>query len=122
MPGDNRDSSRPQLPPTAKMSFAVSAAAFAAAITGLFVNQWLSGWMAVGGMAGIGLFYLAIGVLNLSSTASLFDEEEEEISVRVTRLRPGVSDAANLTGEQVSRSSHESSLHQRREDLASTRE
>ena len=65
---------------TSKMSFAVAACAFVAALVGLLINHWLSGWMAVGGMTGVGLFYLAIGLLNLNSaeTGTLDDQKLAE--------------------------------------------
>jgi hypothetical protein len=60
---------------TSKMSFAVAACAFAAAGLGLLVNQWMSGWMAVGGMAGIGLFYSGVGLLNLRMSNFVYTDE-----------------------------------------------
>jgi len=55
------------LNPVAKMCFAVTIGAFAAALGGVFVNQWVSGWMNAGGMACVGVFYLVLGVVNLGS-------------------------------------------------------
>ena len=71
MSHDSQTSTRREMTPASKMSFAVAACAFAAAGIGLLINQWMSGWMAVGGMAGVGLFYLAVGLLNLGSTGSV---------------------------------------------------
>lgn len=53
----------------ALMCFAVSAGAFVAAGIGAIVNHMLAGWMAVGGMAMVGLFYLALGLFSLGSPA-----------------------------------------------------
>jgi hypothetical protein len=47
---------------TAFVCFSVALTAFAAAGAGLVVNLFFTGWMAVGGMAGVGLFYLAMGI------------------------------------------------------------
>ncbi|WP_010587590.1 hypothetical protein [Schlesneria paludicola] len=91
---------RHDLNPTSKMSFAVALCAFAAAAIGLLVNQWMSGWMAVGGMAGIGLFYLAVGLLNLNTTApGIGDDNLAETSAH--RL----SDVANVHDRPVERQS-----------------
>ena len=91
--------SRPDLNPTSKMSFAVAACAFTAAGFGLLINQWLSGWMAVGGMAGVGLFYLAVGLLNLGSVGSVFTSESELTGTASHRL----SDAMNVDNLEVKR-------------------
>ena len=77
---------------TSKMSFAVAGCAFGAAIIGLLVNQWLSGWMAVGGMTGVGLFYLAVGLLNLSPSGHHESDASELIETSAHRL----SGAANV--------------------------
>ena len=62
----------PNAYPIATVCFSVSACAFFACVVGLVVNHWLSGWMAVGGMAGIGLFYLALGLLSLGSRIPVY--------------------------------------------------
>lgn len=86
MPQNPHASGGSQLNPTSKMSFAVAGCAFAAAGIGVLINQWLSGWMAVGGMAGVGLFYLAIGLLNLGSGDSIFTDESDLIDSTSHRL------------------------------------
>ena len=82
--------------PVSRMAFAVSVCAFAAAGVSIVVNHWLTGWMAVGGMAGIGLFYLAIGILNLHSK-NAFDDDGLITSISQRRAR-----SDNLYGEAVS--------------------
>ena len=84
--------------PTSQMAFAVALCALAAAGIGSIVNYWLTGWMAVGGMAGVGLFYLAIGLLNLRSNAPAFEEDAiANVSQRTARVE-------NLIGEAISHS------------------
>ena len=83
--------------PVSQMSFAISAFAFAAAGIGTVINHWLTGWMAVGGMAGVGLFYLAVGVLNLRSR-NAFDDDDSMSSVSHRTAR-----SDNLYAEAVSR-------------------
>ena len=85
--------------PTSKMSFAVAGCAFVAAAIGLLVNQWMSGWMAVGGMAGLGLFYLAIGVLSLGSSSGVFLKDHDLIETAAHRL----SGVANVDDEAIER-------------------
>ena len=77
---------RHDLNPTSKMSFAVALCAFAAAGIGLFVNLWMSGWMAVAGMAGVGLFYLAVGILNLNVTSDQGIENDDLTETSAHRL------------------------------------
>ena len=84
---------------TSKMSFAVAGCAFAAAGIGLLINQWMSGWMAVGGMAGVGLFYLAVGLLNLGST---FNEDSDLTETSAHRLS-GVSNVSNVDDVAIER-------------------
>ena len=62
------------------MAFTVAAIALVAAGIGMIVNHWLTGWMAVGGMVGVGLFYAAIGVLSLTGKQIGFDAREESVS------------------------------------------
>ena len=66
------------LNPVSKISFAVAIAAFGTALLGLVINQIFTGWMAAGGMTGVGLFYLAIGVLNLDWRSSSIPAEGQE--------------------------------------------
>lgn len=100
---------RQELSPASKMSFAVSLCAFAAAAVGLLVNQWMSGWMAVGGMAGIGLFYLAVGLLNLNT--SVLAVEKDHLSETSAHRLSGVANVhdrpVELPFEQMSCSSHD---------------
>jgi len=85
------------LNPTCQMAFAVAACAFASAGIGAIVNHWLTGWMAVGGMVGVGLFYLAIGILSLSAKDPLHaDDERLNASQRSAKFE-------NLIGEPVVR-------------------
>ena len=49
------------------MCFSVAAGALIAAGIGAIVNHLLAGWMAVGGMVGVALLYLALGLFNLGS-------------------------------------------------------
>ncbi len=96
MSRDSQTPSRRELNSTSQMSFAVAACAFAAAALGLLINQWMSGWMAVGGMAGLGLFYLAIGLLNLGSTEPMFTQESDLIETASHRLS-GAMNVDDLT-------------------------
>ena len=114
MPQNSHSSSGGQLNQTSSMSFAVAGCAFAAAAIGILVNHWLSGWMAVAGMAGVGLFYLAIGLLNLGTSDSIFlDEGEgaESSSRRASHANRDDGRVLNESGATVSRN----------EDLANTR-
>ena len=61
--------------PTSKMAFAVAVCALTAAGVGAIVNHWMTGWMAIGGMTGVGLFYFAIGLLNLKAKHRIVDHE-----------------------------------------------
>ncbi len=97
MPKLAKTQSEFSMSPASQMSFAISACAFAAAGIGTVVNHWLTGWMAVGGMAGVGLFYLAIGILNLRSK-NAFDDDESMASVSQRTAR-----SDNLYAEAVSR-------------------
>ena len=82
---------------TSQMAFAVAICAFIAAGVGLIINQWLAGWMAVGGMTGVGLFYAAIGISNLWTETPLFEDDEfANASQRTAR-------SENLRGEPISR-------------------
>lgn len=94
-----RTAGRSGLSSTSKMSFAVAGCAFAAAGIGLLINQWMSGWMAVGGMAGVGLFYLAVGLLNLGSTDSIFHGDDDLTETSAHRLS-GVSNVDDIAIEQ----------------------
>jgi len=102
MPNDTSPANRRGISPTAKMSFAVAACAFAAAAVGLLINQWMSGWMAVGGMAGVGLFYLAMGVLNLSAEPATSENDLQETAAH--RL----SGVGNVDDRAVARTSQPS--------------
>ncbi|RLS46982.1 MAG: hypothetical protein DWH84_01045 [Planctomycetota bacterium] len=64
-----------------KASFGVAGLAFVGSFACAAINSTLSGWMAVAGMAGLGLFYLALGVLNLGhAPKSLFDNNQDPSS------------------------------------------
>lgn len=82
--------------PASRMAFSVAICAFAAAGLGVIVNHWITGWMAVGGMAGVGLFYLAIGVVNMGRCES---DGEGDDSLNISQRHAG---AENLYGEPVS--------------------
>ena len=84
---ENRNAgNRGGLNTTSKMSFAVAGCAFIAALVGLLINHWLSGWMAVGGMTGVGLFYLAIGLLNLEPAETGTQDEQKFAETAAHRL------------------------------------
>ena len=112
MSRDSQTSNRSEMNSTSQMSFAVAACAFGAAALGLLINQWMSGWMAVGGMAGLGLFYLAIGLLNLGSTEPLFTQESELIETASHRLSGAmnVDDLATKRPEETGVSSRSDKL------------
>lgn len=101
MPKLAKVDSRFSLTPASQMAFAVSLCAFAAAGVGLIVNHWLTGWMAVGGMVGVGLFYLAVGILNLRSK-NAFDDDE-----LITNASERTARSDNLFAEAIVRSSKE---------------
>ena len=104
---DTAAANRPAISPTAKMSFAVAACAFVAAAVGLLVNQWMSGWMAVGGMAGVGLFYLAVGLLNLGTVSATSENDLQETAAH--RLS-GVGNVDDRAVERTPTVSHEENL------------
>ena len=85
MPKLVKTSTESTLNPTSQMAFAVALCALAAAGVGSIVNHWMTGWMAVGGMAGVGLFYLAVGLLNLRSRTSFEDATMSNVSQRTAR-------------------------------------
>ena len=82
------------LNPTSRMAFAVADCAFVSAGVFIVVNQWVAGWMAVGGMVGVGCFYTVIGLLNLRISISLVDQDLTTASARHAR-------AENLLGEAI---------------------
>ena len=82
------------LNPTSRMAFAVAVCAFLSAGVVIAVNQWVESWMAVGGMVGIGCFYMVIGLLNLRNSTSFIDHNMTTVSVRHAR-------AENLLGEAI---------------------
>lgn len=98
MPKPARKSSESVVSPASQMAFAVAICAFAAAGIGLIVNQFLTGWMAVGGMFGVGLFYVGIGIVNLN----LRHERPDEPIATESLSHKGAA-ADNLVGEPVSR-------------------
>ena len=67
-----------------KMCFAVAGLAFFGAFACAAINHALTGWMAVAGMASLGLFYLAIGVLNLGHASALLTDYKPESSAAAT--------------------------------------
>ena len=95
MPAERKSSVRSSLSPASQMAFAVSICAFGAAGVGAIGNQWLPGWVAVGGMMGVGCFYLIIGLFSLRSQSPMEDENHQSISQQR-------ADASNLVGETVS--------------------
>jgi hypothetical protein len=100
MPQHPQSASRREMNPTSKVSFAVATCAFAAAGGGLVINQWMAGWMAVGGMAGLGLFYLAVGVLNLGSADPSFRDDHEFTETAAHRLS-GITNVDDLPVERA---------------------
>ena len=92
MTHDPQITSRFSLSQTSRMSFAVAGCAFTAAVIGLLINHFMSGWMAAGGMAGVGLFYLAVGLLNLGQSSPVYSEDGPLSTTSAHRL----SDASNV--------------------------
>ena len=86
--------------PTSQMAFAVAFCALAAAGIGSIVNLWLTGWLAVGGMVGVGLFYWAVGVINLPVTSPIFDDEESMLNTsrRTARMDNLYAEAVTSSG------------------------
>ena len=124
MSKDVRGNSWDSLNPVSKISFAVAIAAFGTALLGLVINQIFTGWMAAGGMAGVGLFYLAIGILNLEwrSSPVTEDQKDEEAMVANTLHMPSVADTSGMTGERVRRTPHVDHKHSREKELVGTRD
>ena len=124
MSQDFRRTAWTSLNPVSKVSFAVAIAAFGTALLGLVINQIFTGWMAAGGMAGVGLFYLAIGVLNLEWRSSSIprDDQDAEESVTTTYYRPSIAEVGSHTGERVRRTPHADHKHAREKELVSTRD
>ena len=124
MSRDFRRNAWTTLNPVSKISFAVAIAAFGTALLGLVINQILTGWMAAGGMTGVGLFYLAIGVLNLDWRSSSIPAEvqEEEESVAAPYHWPSAADTGSHTGERVRRTPHTDHKHAQKKELVSTRD
>ena len=77
MPDPSCHNTRPVFTSLSKASFGVAGLAFVGSFACAAINHSLSGWMAVAGMAGLGLFYLALGVLNLGTKASMSISEHE---------------------------------------------
>ena len=76
-----RHDSRPVFNSLSKASFGVAGLAFVGSFACAAINHSLSGWMAVAGMAGLGLFFLALGVLNLGhAPKSLLNREQDSSS------------------------------------------
>lgn len=72
----SRNDYRPAFNSISKICFCIAGLAFVGSFACAAINHSLSGWMAVAGMAGLGLFYLALGVLNLGHPPkSLFNRE-----------------------------------------------
>lgn len=95
MPEAPKLPNQPMISPTSQMAFAVAICALAAAGIGLIINHWLTGWMAVGGMFGVGLFYTAIGILNLrANPPTVEDDSTLSTSQRTAK-------AENLFGEAI---------------------
>lgn len=93
-----KDGNQTVLNPTSQMAFAVAACALVAAVIGVIINHWMTGWMAVGGMVGVGLFYLAVGILNLSSAGVPAYEDDDKLNASQRNAK-----VENLVGEAVSR-------------------
>jgi len=53
--------------------FAIAAISFVASALGFFVNQALTGSLAISGTAAVGLIYLAMGLLNLGHETDLVE-------------------------------------------------
>jgi len=119
MSQDVRGNAWDSLNPVSKISFAVAIAAFATALLGLVINQIFTGWMAAGGMAGVGLFYLAIGVLNLEWRSAPIpeDQKDEEATIANTLYQPTIAETNGMTGERVRRSPHVDHKHSREKEL-----
>lgn len=74
--------------PASRMCFTMAAVAFGASLLGALVSHFLTGWMAVGGMAMVGLLYLGMGLAELTyESTSLSHKRGGTSSVEVT-LRP----------------------------------
>ena len=83
-----------------RMAFIVAVYAFGAAGLGLLINQWVPGWMAIGGMAGVGLFYLTMGAMSFQSTPSMDIHNGGLIETSSHRLSSG-SNLNELSAEPV---------------------
>ena len=93
MPHPSRHDSRLVFTSLSKACFGVASVAFVGSFACAALNHSLSGWMAVAGMAGLGLFYLALGVLNLGQAPkSLFNREQDSSSAAPYPLPRGYGD------------------------------
>ena len=83
----------------ARMCFAISACALVAAIMGVVVNSYLSGWLAVLGMITIALLYLGLGISQLRvegpETIQIGDRPEKSFELR--NSASGERDTAPMT-------------------------
>ena len=76
MSHQSQNNSRSVFTSISQASFAVAGLAFFGSFACGAINHSLSGWMAVAGMAGLGLFYLALGVLNLGHAPKSLPDRE----------------------------------------------
>ena len=85
----SRNDYRPAFNSISKICFCIASLAFVGSFACAAIHYALSGWMAVAGMAGLGLFYLALGVLNLGhAPTSLFDDAQNSSSAALhSRVR-----------------------------------
>lgn len=69
----SRPTPRRRVSHAALVCFAIAAISFVASALGFFVNQALTGSLAISGTAAVGLIYLAMGLLNLGHEADVVE-------------------------------------------------
>lgn len=96
MPQEAQDPhSRRRIGQASVVCFAIAGIAFVACAMGLFVNHFLTGSLAIGGTAAVGLIYVAMGLLNLDFQATAeksADDIPTPAEMRHAARRPAPAD------------------------------
>ena len=79
-------------PSGSNICFTIAACSLGAALLGAVVNLFLTGWMAVGGMTMVGLFYFGMGLAEVQRERSAPQDRRD--AAAYTNLRDPTSSAA----------------------------